>query len=132
MEITMQICNVRPARALAFQSPDEDHRTDCYISPGRIGKLDLRSGCFNWVEVLELAARELRRTGELSAARQAVQSGAVTVRQFLARRFGIVTGPREYWTRQGWTPDRADMHEFLGALRRAEKAGSPAGRVSMA
>jgi hypothetical protein len=123
---TTRVCAVsNPAVALGSRSGAEEYRTDSYISPGRIGKLDLRSGCFSWVEVLELAAGELRRTGELSVARHAVQSGAVTVRQFLFRRFGIVTGRREYWTRSGWTPDRADAHEFLGALRRAEKANGP-------
>ncbi len=116
----MQVCAVQPETVLASRYIDED-KTDSYIRPGRIGKLNLESGWFSWAEVLELAARELRRVGELGATRHAVQSGAVTVRQYLARRFRIELGRREYWHRRNWTPDQADAHEFLGALRRAER-----------
>jgi hypothetical protein len=118
---TTQMCANNPAVALDSRFGAEDHRTDSYITPGRIGKLDLNSGWYSWAEVLELAARELRRTKELGATRQAIASGEVTVRQFLSRRFGIELGSREYWHRRNWTPDRADAHEFVAALRRAER-----------
>lgn len=48
-----------------------------------------------------------------------LRAGQKTVRQFLRDRFGIVTGAREYQHRPNWTPDRADLQEFLRALRDA-------------
>jgi hypothetical protein len=66
-----------------------------------------------------MAAVELWQCGEVDATRVTLKAGRMTVRQFLRERFGIVTGAREYWTRPQWTPDRADLQEFLGALRDA-------------
>lgn len=36
--------------------------------------------------------------------------------------FGIVTGARQFWHRECWTADRADLQEFLMALRDARAA----------
>ena len=91
--------------------------TDTYIPTGQIGG-PLNRACYTWGEVLALAARELHRTGDVRAARVTVKSGT-PVRQYLRERFGVVTGPREYYHRREWTPDRADRQEFLSALRRA-------------
>ena len=35
----------------------------------------------------------------------------------LLQRFGVATGRREFWCRPQWTPDRADLAEFLRVLR---------------
>lgn len=93
--------------------------TDLYIPKGQIGPTALRTGCYTWGEILALVARELHRSGEVRAARVTVKSGRKTVREYLRERFGVVTGPREYYHRPQWTPDRADRQEFLSALRQA-------------
>ena len=72
-------------------------------SPNGGGKRSVSAGC--------------SRCGEADAARVTLKARRQTVRGFLLARFGIVTGAREYWHRENWTPDRADLHEFLGALR---------------
>jgi hypothetical protein len=59
---------------------------------------------------------------EADAARATLKAGRKTVRQFLRERFGIVTWVREYWHRENWAPDRADLQEFLGALRETRRA----------
>ena len=64
-----------------------------------------------------MAADELRQRGEVGAARVTLKSRRVTVREFLLQRFGVATGRREFWHRSNWTPDRADLQEFLAALR---------------
>jgi hypothetical protein len=69
-----------------------------------------------------MAALELWRRGEADTARVTLKAGHQTVREFLRERFGIVTGARQYWHRENWTPDRADLQEFLGALRDARRA----------
>jgi hypothetical protein len=43
---------------------------------------------------------------------------------FLRERYGIFTGPREYWHDSRLTPDRADLRDFLRACRRARGAGN--------
>lgn len=94
-------------------------RTDLYIDSGKIGQQSLLSGCYTWHETLRLAAIELWKRGEADAARVMLKAGRQTVRGFLHKRFGIVTGAREYWHRETWTPDRADLADFLRALREA-------------
>ena len=91
--------------------------TDLYIRHGRIGSRLLSVGWHSWGEVLSLVAAELWRCGEADAARVTLKAGRQTVRAFLRERFGIVTGRREYWHRPQWTPNRADLQEFLGVLR---------------
>jgi hypothetical protein len=91
--------------------------TDLYIAEGDIGRVSLSSACYTWHDTLRLVATELWKRGEAERARVMLKAGRVTVRQFLRERFGIVTGAREYWHRENWTPDRADLQEFLRALR---------------
>ena len=88
-----------------------------YLAQGRIGQHALSDGCHTWGDVLRMAAAEVRQRGEADAARDTLKSGKLTVRQFLLQRFGIVTGRREFWCRPQWTPDQADLHEFLRVLR---------------
>lgn len=114
----MQTQLVGPASGNRGRAEDST-LTDLYIHRGRIGQRQLSSGCFTWHEILCLASVELWRSGEANAARVTLKAGRQTVRQFLRERFGIMTGAREYWHRDGWTPDRADLQEFLGALRQA-------------
>jgi hypothetical protein len=119
METVMQFCNAG-SPVVAFLADDNfDDLTDLYISQGRIGLCDLSSACFTWSEVLRLVASELWRCGEADAARVTLKAGRQTVREFLRTRFGIVTGARQFCHRESWTPDRADLWEFLGALRNA-------------
>ncbi len=74
-----------------------------------------------WHEMCRLAAAESWRRGEAEHARVIVKAGRMTMRQFLRERFGIVTGAREYWHQENWTADRAELQEFLGALRNARR-----------
>ncbi len=99
-------------------------RTDLYINSGKIGEQRLLNGCYTWQETLRLAAIELWRRGEADAARAKLKAGRQTVREFLRARFRIVTGPREYWHRKNWTPDRADLADFLRALREARRVAT--------
>jgi hypothetical protein len=69
-----------------------------------------------------MAALQLWRRGEADTARVTLKARRQTVRQFLRVRFGIVTGAREYWHRENWTPDHAGLQEFIGALREARRA----------
>jgi len=114
---------VSPAVAGGFPAIGvNDGLTDDYIQHGRIAHTDLRkAGCYTWHETLGLVAAELWRRGEANAARVTLQAGLQTVREFLRTRFGIVTGAREFWHRENWTPDRADLQDFLAALRDARR-----------
>ena len=114
---------VSPAVAGVFPAIGvNDGLTDLYISQGRIGQRRLSSACFTWHETLRLVASELWRRGEAERARVTLKVGRETVREFLRTRFGIVTGAREFWHRENWTPDRADLQDFLAALRDARRA----------
>ena len=97
-----------------------EDRTDLYIEQGQIGEQMLNTACFTWTETLRVAATELWRRGEAERARVTLKARHQSVREFLWTRFGIITGARELWHRENWTPDRADLHEFLGALRDAK------------
>jgi hypothetical protein len=112
----MQVCNAG-SRVPASLTDGSSSLTDLYISQGRIRQRQLSSACFTWSEVLRLAALELWRRGEADAARVTLKAGRQTVREFLRARFGIVTGAREFWHRENWTPDRADLQDLLAALR---------------
>ena len=98
-----------------------DSLTDLYIAQGRIGQRKLSSAWHTWSEVLNMAAVELWRRGEADAARVTLKARRRSVREFLRERFGVVTGVREFWHRPQWTPDRADLHDFLRALRDARR-----------
>lgn len=117
---------VSPAVAGVFPAIGvNDGLTDLYISQGRIGCIELRkAGCYTWHETLRLVASELWRRGEAERARVTLKVGRQTVREFLRTRFGIVTGAREFWHRASWSADRADLADFLGALRDARRAVS--------
>ena len=91
--------------------------SDLYLAQGRIGQHSLSDGCYTWGDTLRMAAAELRQRGEAEAAHVTLKSRQVTVRQFLLQRFGVATGRREFWHRAQWTPDRADLQEFLRVLR---------------
>jgi hypothetical protein len=111
---------------VASLAGSSDSLTDVYIHHGRVGRIELRkAGCLTWHETLGLVATELWRCGEANAARVTLKAGRQTVREFLRARFGIVTGAREYWHRENWTPDRADLQDFLAALRDARRAATP-------
>ena len=75
--------------------------TDDYLPEGRVPDVlkgtvrDMRDGCYSFGEVLDLAAHQLVWTGEASAVEARLRGGAVTVRQFLRERYGIVTGESE-------------------------------------
>ncbi len=60
------------------------------------------------------------RAHEADAARVTLKARRQTVREFLRARFGIVTGAREYWHRENWMPDRADLRDLLAAIRSAK------------
>jgi hypothetical protein len=102
-------------------------RTDLYIDSGRIGEWQLLSGCYTWHEALRLAAVELWRRGEADAARVKLKAGRQTVGAFLRVRFGIISGAREYWHRENWTPDRVDLQDLLRALRKTRTVAGRAG-----
>ncbi len=114
-----------PLDSPVWASPKDgnfEYRTDLYIEQGRIGKLKLNNACYTWAETLRMAAAELWRRGEADRARVTLKARHQSVREFLWVRFGIVTGARELWYRENWTPDRADLHDFLGALRDTKAA----------
>jgi hypothetical protein len=96
--------------------------TDLYIAKGPVGRTDLSAGCWTWHETLALVAADLTRNGEVESARVRLKARLQTVRAFLQARYGIFTGPREYWHRENWTPDRADLRDFLRACQRALQA----------
>jgi hypothetical protein len=115
-----RVSAVTPDVVPAFQTDGNfENLTDLYISQGRIGQRPLSKACYTWHEVLRLAAIELWRRGEAESTRVMLKAGRQTVRGFLGERFGIVTGARQFWHWENWTPDRADLQEFLGALRDA-------------
>ena len=114
-----QVSAVRSPVVASQTDGNFENLTDLYIAQGRIGQRLLSSACYTWSEVLRLAAIELWRSGEAERARVTLEARGQTVREFLRVRFGIVTGEREYWHPENWTPDRADLHEFLGVLRSA-------------
>ena len=51
--------------------------------------------------------------------RARLKARVTSVRVFLRECYGIFTGPWEYWHLERWTPDRADLKDFLRALRGA-------------
>ena len=93
--------------------------SDMYVPSGRIGKLDLRRGCYTAYEVVQLAAREVVESGDEIPVRVLLKNGVNTVREFLGWRYGCVLGRREYWHARRFTPDEADCRDFLRILRRA-------------
>jgi hypothetical protein len=92
--------------------------SDSYLRSGRIGRLDLKSGCDTGYEVFRLAAQDLAKRGLTGHVSAQLRAGRQTVRDFLTERYGVCLGQREYFTPRGRTPDEADMTDFLRVLRR--------------
>ncbi len=117
----MQTQLVGPASGMRGR---DEALTDLYIADGKIGRVPLSSACYTWHDTLRLVAVELWRRGEAERTRVMLKAGGITVRRFLRERFGIVTGAREYWHRKNWTADRADLADFLRALRETRAISS--------
>ena len=64
--------------------------------------------CYGWLRWNCGAVGKQRRV--------TLKPGRVTVRRFLRERFGILTGAREYWHRENWTADQADLQEVFGGI----------------
>lgn len=105
-----------PVTATAFK------KTGMYVAQCRIGRINLLSACYNRHEVLAMVAADLARRGEDAAVRARLKAHVISVRAFLQERYGIFTGPREYFHDSWMTPDRADLKDFLWACRRARTA----------
>ena len=118
----METTRVRAVESQPVVLVSQDGISDLYIPQGRIGRVDLSSACYTWHETLRIVAVELWQRGEAERARVMLKAGRMTVRQFLRERFGIATGAREFWHRPNWTADRADLQEFLRAIREARSA----------
>ena len=98
--------------------------TDAYIPTGRIAAVNLANGCYTFAE----AAADLTRRGEVAAVLARLGGGVVTVRDYLRERYGVHTGPREYFTPAHRTPDECDLRLLRWALRRAGAWRRPAAR----
>jgi hypothetical protein len=127
MQPMTRVSAVAPAVVLA-QTDGSESLTDSYIGTGKVGARPLSSACYTWHDILAMVAIELWRRGEAEHARVMLKAaGGPSVRQFLLARFGIVTGSRQFWHRENWTPDRADLQEFLRAIQenksRSQKLG---------
>lgn len=94
--------------------------SDSYLPSGRIGRLDLKGGCYTAYTVFRLVAEDLARRGLTRKVSAHLRAGRQTVRDFLMERYGVSIGPREYFTPRGRTPDQADVADFLRAMRRAK------------
>jgi hypothetical protein len=112
----MQVCNAAPDVVPASLAGSFD---DCYVSSGRIGKLDLRSGCFTAIDVFRFAALDLAARGMDTEVRALLSAGRQTVREFLHQAYGCLLGPREYFTPSHLTATQADAKDFLRMLGRA-------------
>ncbi len=62
--------------------------------PGRIGKLDLGSGCYSFYEAWTIAARQIAEDGRYEEARAAIDGGA-TVRSLLRDWYGVLSEPTD-------------------------------------
>jgi hypothetical protein len=91
-----------------------------YIPCGRIGNVDLNNGVYTAYEVFQLAARDIAGLGLAVEVAALLRAGRQTVRGFLTERYGVVTGPRQYWTPTGRMPNEADVRDFLRVLGRAK------------
>lgn len=105
---------------LATKIELEARRSDTRISSGRIGKLNLSDGCFTVYEVFRLASEDIAQRGLAREVSALLRTRRQSVRQFLAERYGIDMGEREYWHDPRRTPDAADLRDFLRALRQAK------------
>ncbi len=97
--------------------------SDSYVPSGRIGRLDLKGGCYTAYTVFRLVAEDLARRGLARTVSAHLRAGRQTVRDFLTERYGVLIGERQYFTPRGRTPDQADVVDFLRALRSATRRG---------
>lgn len=102
----------------------ESEKTDVYVAKGQIGHINLSSACYTWHEVLAFVAADLTRRKEDAAVRARLKARVISVRAFLLERYGIATGPREYFHDSWISPARADLKDFLRACQRARVAGN--------
>jgi hypothetical protein len=96
--------------------------SDSYLPSGRIGRLDLKGGCYTAYTVFRLVAEDLARRGLARTVSAHLRAGRQTVRDFLTERYGVSIGPRQYFTPRGRTPDQADVTDFLRMLTNASRA----------
>lgn len=74
---------------------------DYYVPSGCIPDVlkgtvrNLRSGCYTFGDILDLAAHHLVWIGEATTVEARLRGGAVTVRAFLRERYGVFTGKSE-------------------------------------
>ncbi len=98
------------ALGLAIRAHSASRHSDNYIPSGGIpdviggGVRNLRSGCYTFGDILDLAAHRLVSTGEAAAIGAQLRAG-VTVRALLLERYGVVTGESE-------RGDRSDLKRF--------------------
>lgn len=122
----MQVCNAAPDVVPASQTTDSnsDGLTDLYIGTGKIGQPLYRARVTRGPKSFDSQPWSYGG-GEAEGARVTLKAaGGPSVRAFLRERFGVVTGTREYWHRENWTPDRADLQEFLGHCARPGLRGT--------
>jgi hypothetical protein len=77
---------------------------------GRIGSLNLSTGCYSFYESMGLAARHIARSGQRALAQNILRSG-ITVRELLRRVYGITAAP------SGDSSPASERRAFLRALR---------------
>ena len=97
--------------------------SDCYIPSGQVGKVDLRHGCFSAYEVFRLAARDIVESGEAAAVSAMLRARVKTVRQFLAERYQVFTGAREYYTQVLASNAHNPNNAFARPIARKKLAG---------
>jgi len=71
---------------------------DCYVPSGRIGKLNLNSGCYTTYEIWQLAARDIAARALEGEVRALLSAGRHSVRDSLNQAYGCLLGRREYFT----------------------------------
>lgn len=116
--MTTQVCAAGSPLPLPGCGPVEQS-TDCYVPSGRIGRLDLKGGCYTTYAVFRLAAADIAARGLEDAVRGLLLSRQHTVRSFLRSAYGCALGGREYFTPSHMTGAQADARDFLRILSRA-------------
>ena len=74
---------------------------DALIEQGRIGSVDLRTGGYDFGDILDIVAHRLVAAGQDRAVLRLLRT--MTVRQFLRERYGVSTGSGD---------DRRDLRRF--------------------
>ncbi len=76
---------------------------DAFTETGWIAGVDLRSGCYDFGDCLDLIAHHLVATGRDRAAARMLTRRVKTVRQFMREEYGVSFGPGD---------DRRDLRRF--------------------